>query len=83
MTSISLTAISFWIEIKKVVEISLRNNDFLDLSGPQINELVKELVSTYSRNKTELSFQEFHNMVSNATGVIEAFDIDTDRLCEN
>lgn len=69
-------------EIRNIIQISLRNNQYLDFTEPQINELVTQLINTYSRTKTELTYDEFYNMVSKAPGVIEAFDIDTDLLIE-
>lgn len=69
-------------EIRSVIQISLKDNQYLDFTQSQIDELVQNLVKTYSRNKTELTYEEFYNMVSNAHGVIEAFDIDTDMLTE-
>ena len=69
-------------EIRNIIQISLKNNQYLDFTESQIDELVSQLIDTYSRDKKELTFQEFYNMVSKATGVIEAFDIDTDQLVE-
>lgn len=68
-------------EILKVLKISLRNNDLIDFEDAKVDQLANQLVKEYSRNNTgELSYTEFYNMVQNAPGVIESFDLDIDTL---
>lgn len=68
-------------EILKVIKISLQKNDLVELDHAQVDKLADQLVREYSsRGQSQLCYDEFYNMVSQAPGVIECFDLDLDSL---
>ena len=68
-------------EIESIVKISLENNPYIEFSEAQIIDLVDNLIKKYDKTGNgELSYQEFYNMISNAPGVIEAFNLDINKV---
>ena len=68
-------------EITDVIRISLTDNPYVELSEAQIDDLVENLIKTYDNsNSGELEYQEFYNMIANAPGVIESFNLDLEQI---
>ena len=68
-------------EITDVIQISLTDNPYVELSDAQIDDLVDNLIKTYDTSNTgELEYPEFYNMIHNAPGVIESFNLDLDHI---
>lgn len=68
-------------EIRDILDISINNNIYLELSEAQIQNLIDELFEKYDvSGEGEITFSEFREMVLNAPGIIECFNFNIDDL---